>query len=119
MQIQQNVNEISLDSSGCYVPVRAARGDEGRERSLLAQCSQSPLLPQALCFHHPVCSPSEGGVYYIDMILFYPIIVRAFEHSTHRGIVSLPNDLADSFATRWAFISGVEGQTLYPGSLCV
>ena len=69
MQIQQNVNEISLDSSGCYVPVRAARGDEGRERSLLAQCSQSPLLPQALCFHHPVCSPSEGGVCYIDMIL--------------------------------------------------
>ena len=50
-------------------------------------------------------------MYYIDMIVFYPIIVRAFEHSTHRGIVSLPNDLADSFVTRWAFIYGVEGKT--------
>ena len=55
-------------------------------------------------------------VTYVDMYIFSssnlkPIIVRAYERSTHRGIVSLPNDLADSFVTRWALVSGVEGKT--------
>ena len=124
MLFQENFIGNSVDSCGCYVSLRVTRGDQGRERSLLTQCSQSPFFPTALCFYHPVCSPSERGMYRETFNLSSkctkPNDARASERSTRQDIASLLNVLADSSVTRWPEIHGKLNFLIFffSGSLC-